>query len=457
MNGRDELFPKRDRFGVGIVDPERANATVHPVFDHVDQFPPKVLPVRAVEVQRVDVLILLRWIFRIADRSVGPLIKPIRMILHVRVIGRAIEGKVERDLQSTEFGLFDQPQEIPFGSKGGFNVTVTASRATNRPGRADIVRSGREGVVLSFARGDADGMDRREVNHIEAHGLGVVQSGHAIPEPGMFVGAPFGSAGKKLVPCRESGQLPLRNHSEGLGLGGKLRVGKPVHQRLKCVRKEDVEKLIGRQFGQEIGAFFDLVTGVVGSVRAGPFGGVAQEAGAFERLNGRIWIAGLDSNRKCLFPRPKAVRPSFDDVFPATEGRETTLTVPAISVDDGHGSLEPAAGADFPPAEACGEDVVAILEDVGIDVQRLFQHPFDRVATALNGRVEILNDDGGGVFGSGCHAPASWAKTRLLQWQRSTSWPSRRGAAPWQRSWLNVPACRHIQTGRAPQCCGAAP
>ena len=94
----DELLPEGHRLGVRIVHSEDFHAFVHPEEHDVDELTPEVLPVSTVEIQRIDVLILFRRIFRVSDRAIGPLVKPIGMRGDIRVIGRAVECVVEGDL-----------------------------------------------------------------------------------------------------------------------------------------------------------------------------------------------------------------------------------------------------------------------------------------------------------------------------------------------------------------------
>ncbi len=66
----DELFPERHRLGVRVVHPEDAHPVGHPVPHH-----PQDLGVEAfvvpVEVDRVDVLVLLRRVLRVGDGTVA--------------------------------------------------------------------------------------------------------------------------------------------------------------------------------------------------------------------------------------------------------------------------------------------------------------------------------------------------------------------------------------------------
>ena len=53
------------------------------------------LPVGRLEVQGINVLILLRRVLRILNRSVGTLLKELRVFRHPRMIRRALKGDIE--------------------------------------------------------------------------------------------------------------------------------------------------------------------------------------------------------------------------------------------------------------------------------------------------------------------------------------------------------------------------
>ena len=75
-----------------------------------------------------------------------------------------------------------QPVEILQRAELRRDVLVPAAVRAILVAIADGVRHARfarlagHGVVAAFARGDADGMDRREVDHVEAHRLRVVHA-----------------------------------------------------------------------------------------------------------------------------------------------------------------------------------------------------------------------------------------------------------------------------------------
>src|SRR5688572_11220352 len=107
--------------------------------------------------ERIDVLILLRWVFRELDRSVGPPLKPFGMRFDVRMIGRALESDVERDFESVCARRGDQPPEIVQRTEFGVYRLVSALRRADRPRAAGIAGRGLERIVAAFALDASDG------------------------------------------------------------------------------------------------------------------------------------------------------------------------------------------------------------------------------------------------------------------------------------------------------------
>ena len=95
----EQPLPELERLGVRVVDAEDADAVGHPVADQ-----PLALGVDAlgvvVEVDRVDVLVLLRRVLGVGDGAVGAGGEPLRVLGRPRVVGRRLEGEVERDLEA---------------------------------------------------------------------------------------------------------------------------------------------------------------------------------------------------------------------------------------------------------------------------------------------------------------------------------------------------------------------
>ena len=91
----DQPLPEAQRLGVGIVDPEDSDIPRAPEQSHVQEFAPQLAPLRALEVERVDVLVLLGWVLRVLDAAVRPVAEPLWVFGHVRMIRRALIGQID--------------------------------------------------------------------------------------------------------------------------------------------------------------------------------------------------------------------------------------------------------------------------------------------------------------------------------------------------------------------------
>src|SRR3712207_9001605 len=76
---RSTLFPYTTLF--------RSHTRLHPLQHHPQDLGPDAVGV-VVEVQRVDVLVLLRRVLGVGDGAVGPGGEPLRMLLRPRVVDR---------------------------------------------------------------------------------------------------------------------------------------------------------------------------------------------------------------------------------------------------------------------------------------------------------------------------------------------------------------------------------
>ena len=121
-------------------------------------------------------------------RAVRAPVEPLRMLLDPGMVGRALDREVERDLEAVRVRGRDQPAEI---------VEACRARDGARRGRPPRCRShrgcpgssgaGRQRVVAALAVGPADRMDRREVEHVEAHAPDVGQPRDHVVEGAVAV------------------------------------------------------------------------------------------------------------------------------------------------------------------------------------------------------------------------------------------------------------------------------
>ncbi len=171
---RDEPFPEVDRLGVWIVDPENGDPVRDPETQHPQGL--RVDPGRVVvEVHREDVLVLLRGVLGVRDRSVGPGGEPLGVLGDPRVVGGALQRKIESHLEAETLCGGDEVVEVLDAPQLGVHRIVSARRRADGPRRTDISRIRVDGAaglgrtVAALAVHFADGMDGGEIDDVERH------------------------------------------------------------------------------------------------------------------------------------------------------------------------------------------------------------------------------------------------------------------------------------------------
>jgi hypothetical protein len=71
-----------------------------PVVEYRSDFAPQPAPVLVLEVERIDVFVFLRRILGELQRAVRTLPEPLGMSADVRMVGRALQRDVERDVDA---------------------------------------------------------------------------------------------------------------------------------------------------------------------------------------------------------------------------------------------------------------------------------------------------------------------------------------------------------------------
>ena len=118
--------------------------------------------------RRVDVLVLLGRVLGVLDRAVGPVAEPLRVLGDPRVVGRALEREVERDLEAVLAAVVDEGAKSSIVPSSGWTaVWPPSGRRSPRGCRGR--RAGVERVVRPLRYVVPIGMDRRQVEDVEAH------------------------------------------------------------------------------------------------------------------------------------------------------------------------------------------------------------------------------------------------------------------------------------------------
>src|SRR5215472_13487413 len=225
----DHPFPKAERLGVWIVDAKNAHARLDPVLEDAPDLFPQLCPARAPEIERVDVLVLLRRVLRVLDAAVDTAAEPLRMLAHVGMVGSALQRDVERDVDVELPRPRDQPLEILKRAQGRVNGLVAALLRADGPGAARIVRGRHQRIVAPLAFGAPDGMDRWKMQHVETERSDAWQVRRTVGERSM----PRCSAGarEQLIPAAVARALRFYNDLERrVRRGRKAAVGAGVHE-----------------------------------------------------------------------------------------------------------------------------------------------------------------------------------------------------------------------------------
>src|SRR5260370_40542795 len=137
---------------------------------------PRPFVVGPVKVGIDDIFVLFWRVFRILDRTIGFAPEPLRMLREPGMVGRALDGKVERDFQSMLRAGPHQATEIVERPKLGMYGIVAALGRADGIGAARIAGFATERVIAALAVDAADRMDWSQIKHIEAQRGDVGQS-----------------------------------------------------------------------------------------------------------------------------------------------------------------------------------------------------------------------------------------------------------------------------------------
>src|SRR3954469_1354960 len=85
------------------------------------------------------------------------------------MVGGALQGEVERDLETVLTGRGDERVEVLDRAEAGVDRVVPAVRRPDRPRAAGVAGLRREGVVAPLPVRRTDGVDRWQIDDVEAH------------------------------------------------------------------------------------------------------------------------------------------------------------------------------------------------------------------------------------------------------------------------------------------------
>ena len=228
----DHPLPERKRLGVRIVDAEDAHIVLAPEQNDVAERVPHRRQAAAVELDVDDVLVFLRRVLGVFDGAVGSPVEPFRVLLDPGMVGRAVDGEVDGDIEPVIARGRNQAGEILERAEFGMKGVMAAILRTDGIRAARIVRRRPQRVVAALAVGAADRVNWREVEHVETEIADIRQPLDDIVKRAVAVHITRGGARKQLVPRAERSFLALDQHGEFAGVERKIRANAgAIHQR----------------------------------------------------------------------------------------------------------------------------------------------------------------------------------------------------------------------------------
>ena len=250
------------------------------------------------------------------------------------MIGRALEGDVERDLDAELAGACEQPAEVLERAEARMHGLVSAFAAADRPGTSGIVRRGAGAVVGALALDFADRMDRRQIEDIEAHRGDIGEESLDVRQRAVLAGPSGGGARKHLVPGREARALAV-------DLDGERRVVTLDELRVGAAPRELAQRLALRQQGPLLAGAHRI------GERLGPLPQparlrVGQPARVRQGQRRALSQVDVDVLPRLVFLR-KSPSPALEVIDPCLDGEEISAErldrkapLPAIVAEEAH-------------------------------------------------------------------------------------------------------------------------
>ena len=231
-----------------------------------------------------------------------------------------------------------------------------------------VIRPAFERIVASFALGRADRMDRRKINHVEAHRFRIIKPLQTITKGRATITATLGRAWKKFIPRGEERRFALDHDA-------------PIRTELAADRTIGIFGHDGRHIGTRCDLHSTRTIGFaefagrrakdrgVGFRRAGS--SLLKQMHPFQGLRMQILLSPVKFPPEFVPPSPVGIEPSFDRVFAIADLGDGERTGPHIIVARSHRDLLPLLCSHHAPLERRRNHIVPILEDVGRDLHRI--------------------------------------------------------------------------------------
>ena len=255
----------------------------------------------------------------------------------------------------------DEAAEILQRAQFRMHRIVAAFGGADGIGASGIAFGRGHRVVAALAVGVADRVDRREIDHVEAHRRDIRQPRDAILEGAVLAGRPALAARHHLVPCAGPRPRPVRHQRKQLRsrqVGPQLALGHGVLQ-------------FGGQQRRGVAGLQKILAlpqdhrsrGVSAGLRLG------QHAGALDRIEGEIG-AGLLLQLESVPPGGEFVGPGLDGIDIAAGLVRDERSAPAVVAVMGHRRAAPFAVLLAAPDQRSGHHIMAVAIDIRPDLDR---------------------------------------------------------------------------------------
>ena len=402
LDEANQPFPEREGFGVRVIHPEHPHPLDDPEAHDLEKLGPQRLPLRRLEVERVDVLVALGRVLGIADRPVGKMPEPLRVLGDPRMVGRGLEGQIDGHFDAPGRRRGHQVPELLQGAQLGVDRGVPALEAADGPRTAGVALGGLRGPVAALASRPPDGVDGREVQDVEPH---VGHVGQLRPDVGERPVAQWvrrGRAREHLVPRAEAGLLPIDRHREDLRHRRPVGVFALPHEVRQLIGEDELAQGGGaRPRGDLLGDFTGQALGDRPEIRGdegehaairrlGPVRPGVDQFGSDVQFD-RDVLTRLGPGPEIAAPGHERVHPGFDEKPVLTHRPHVEPGAPAI-VDEGlHGHRGPHEVVVVAVPEVAGEHVVPIGDHIRLHGHRVPDRRLGRAPPAVHQRTDRLD------------------------------------------------------------------
>ncbi len=307
------------------------------------------------------------------------------------MVGRALDGEVERDLQAVLAGRFDQSGEVVEVAELRVDGVVAAFGRPDRIGAAGIVGGGRQLLFRPLRLVRPIGWIGREIEHVEAEVADIGQLPDDVVEGAVTLRIVGHRARQQLVPGAEGGTLAVDDQLQLAWIAGEIGADAGALHESGGGGREEAGKALAFVFsrvegGKELGERFPVAV-----VRAFAAGERAfDELAALGKLQ-RDRHARSVFLRDFVAPACKEVAPGDQGVAVARVRIDDAASPPAVIVEECHRRFAPSLFVASPDEQSGVDLVVAVTEDVGLDHKGVADRRLCRKAAAIDLRRDRLD------------------------------------------------------------------